>query len=112
MRRGEIWWATLRSPTGSEPAGRRPFLVVSNDSFNASAIQTVTCLALTSNLTRAAAPGNVRLSRRASRLPRESVANVSQVVTLDKNALENRVGVIPPTIMREIDGGLRLALGL
>ena len=86
IERGEIWWAELPDPTGSEPGYRRPVVVVQADAFNRSRIGTVVVVAVTSNLDRAAAPGNVRLSRRDSRLPRESVANVSHVLTLDRGA--------------------------
>jgi len=112
IRRGEIWWATLRPPVGSEPGFRRPVLVIQADSFNRSRIRTVIGIVLTSNLSLAEAPGNVRLAKRQTGLPRESVANVSQVVTLDRSFLSERVGRIPPPKQREIDAGLRLAIAL
>lgn len=112
MRRGEIWWATLRPPTGSEPGYKRPVLIVQNDDFNASKISTVIVIALTSNMALHAAPGNVLLSKRSTRLPKASVANVSQVLTLDKSFLTERVSKIDPSVMREIDDGLRLVLSL
>ncbi len=112
MRRGEIWWATLRPPTGSEPGYKRPVLIVQNDDFNASKISTVIVIALTSNMALHAAPGNVLLSKRSTRLPKASVANVSQVLTLDKSFLTERVAKIDPSVMREIDDGLRLVLSL
>lgn len=112
MRRGEIWWATLRPPTGSEPGYKRPVLIVQNDDFNASKISTVIVIALTSNMALHAAPGNVLLSKRSTRLPKASVANVSQVLTLDKSFLTERVAKINPSVMREIDDGLRLVLSL
>jgi len=110
--RGEIWWASLPPPRGSEPGHRRPVLVVQSDEFNRSAIRTVLALTLTSNVALARAPGNVLLARRASGLPRPSVANVSQVVTLDRSLLTERVGRLPARELAAVEAGLRLVLGL
>jgi mRNA interferase MazF len=112
VQRGEVWWAALPDPTGSAPGYRRPVLVVQADEFNRSAIQTVMVAAMTSNMSRAAAPGNVAVSRRQSGLPRPSVVNVSQVVTIDRGLLAQKVRRVPPSLMAEIDAGLRLALAL
>ncbi len=112
MRRGEIWWASLPEPVGSEPGFRRPVLVVQANSFNESAIRTVVCAAITSNLRLADAPGNVRVARRAGGLSKDSVVNVSQIVTLDKRFLAKRVGRLSPAILRDVDTGLRLTLAL
>ncbi len=112
MRRGELWWASLEDPVGSEPGLRRPLLVVQSDEFNASAIRTTICAVVTSNLRLAEAPGNVSLSRRAAGLPRDSVVNVSQLVTVDKRILTSRIGRVPPEALREVDAGIRLALAL
>ena len=112
MQRGEIWWASLRAPKGSGPGRRRPVLIVQADAFNASRIQTVIAAVITSNLDLAAAPGNLLLRRRDSGLPRDSVVNVSQVVTLDKAYLTERAGKLPRRHAGAIDGGLRLVLGL
>ena len=112
MIRGEIWWTSLRAPSGSEPAYRRPILIVQADSFNRSKINTVIAAAITSNLRLAQAPGNVRLTKRQSGLKRDSVVNVSQVVTLNKSFLTERVGRVPASKLREVDEGLRLVLGL
>lgn len=112
IRRGEIWWASLGEPRGSEPGYRRPVLVVQADAFNRSRIGTVLVVAITSNLRVAEAPGNVRLTRRQSKLPRESVVNVSQVLTLDKQFLTKRIGRLPPKLLTDVDQGLRLALSL
>lgn len=111
-RRGEVWWASLRPPRGSEPGYRRPVLVVQSDSFNASAIQTVLVAAISSNLELAQAPGNVRLSKVAAGLKKTSVVNVSQVLTLDKRLLEKRVGSLGSTQMNAVAEGLRLVLAL
>ncbi len=112
MKRGEIWWTTLPAPKASEPGYRRPVLIVQSNSFNESAIQTVIAAAITSNLRLAAAPGNILLRRRESRLTKDSVVNISQLVTLSKEFLVGRVGRIPPERIREVDSGLRLVLSL
>lgn len=112
VQRGEIWWASLREPRGSEPGDRHPVLVIQADSFNRSAIGTVLALIVSSNVKLAQAPGNVRVSRKQSKLPRESVVNVSQVVTIDRGFLEELVGRLPDRLMAEVEQGLRLVLGL
>jgi mRNA interferase MazF len=89
---GEVWWADLAEPSGSEPGFRRPVVVVQGEAFNRSRIATVVCVALTSDLRWANAPGNVLLTARATGLPKDSVANVSQLVTLDREALTERAG--------------------
>jgi mRNA interferase MazF len=112
LKRGEIWWADLAEPRGSEPGDRRPVLIVQDDHLTASALSTVMVVPLTTNLRRASAVGNVPLSRRDSGLPRESVALVCQVMTLDKAFLDVRVRGLPARLMRLVDDGLRLALRL
>ena len=112
MRRGEIWWADLPEPQGSEPGYRRPVLIVQSDNFNRSRIRTVVALVITSNLKVAAAPGNVSLARRGTGLARASVINVSQIVTVDKRFLANRIGRVSDTILARIDEGMKLVLGL
>lgn len=107
-----MWWADLGDPIGSAPGFRRPVLVVSADRFNRSAIDTVVGIAITSNLALAAAPGNVRLPKGAAGLAKASVANVSQVVTLDRSQLVERIGRVTPAQLDDIDRGLRLALEL
>jgi mRNA interferase MazF len=92
MRREEIWWASLPSPTGSGPGYRRPVLIVQTDEFNASRIRTVVVVALTTNLKLAAARGNLLCGRRETGLPKDSVVNVSQVLTIDKSLLVERAG--------------------
>ena len=110
MRRGEIWWADLEPPAGSEPGGPRPVLVLQADTFNASRIDTVIVAVITTNLRRADAPGNVRLPRRIAGLAAESVVNVSQIATIDKDLLTRRGGVLSAGLMSEIDAGVRLVL--
>lgn len=112
MRRGEVWWASLGDPSGAAPGFRRPVVIVQADAFNESAIRTVLCVAITSNLRLGEAPGNVRVSRRASGLTKASIANVSQVITADKQYLTQRIGRLSPAVLREIDAGLRLVLAL
>ncbi len=112
MQRGEIWWASLREPFGSEPGFRRPVLIVQDDAFNRSRIQTVIVIAITTNLELAKAPGNVLLPTRGTSLPRDSVANVSQLITIDKSFLSERVGSLPLDFQEQVDAGLRLILYL
>ena len=112
MQRGEIWWASLQEPQGSGPGYRRPVLIVQADEFNRSRIDTIVAAAITSNLTLASAPGNVRLGPRSSGLPKESVVNVSQLITIDKRFLTERVKSIDPNIMQEVDAGLRTVLSI
>jgi mRNA interferase MazF len=112
MRRGEIWWASLGEPQRSVPGFRRPVLIVQSNEFNESAIHTSICAAMTSNMRLAQAPGNVRVTRRASGLPRESVVNVSQLITLDKRMLTQKVGRLPAESLRDVDAGIRLVLSL
>ena len=112
MKRGEIWWAELPAPEGSEPGYRRPVLIIQSDDFNRSRLRTVLALAITSNLKLAAAPGNVSLASRGTGLRRPSVINVSQLVTLDKRFLSERVGRAPDAVLNQVEEGLRLILGL
>ena len=112
MERGEVWWTELPAPVASEPGFRRPVVIVSSNAFNRSRIRTVLAVVLTSNIRLSDAPGNVFLAAAASGLPKDSVANVSQVVTLDKSFLSSRCGRIPPRGMKAIDDGLKLALSL
>lgn len=111
ISQGDVWWAELSTPRGSEPGFRRPVVVVQGDSFNQSTIRTVVCVALTSNLKWAAAPGNVRLTKHATGLARESVANVSQVVTLDKAELTERTGKLSRGRLELVLAGLDTVLG-
>jgi len=112
MRRGEIWWASLPEPAGSAPGNRRPLLIVSANSFNESRISTVVAVVITSNLRLADAPGNVRLRIKGTGLSVPSVANISQVVTVDKSFLTKRVGKLAPRLLAEVEDGMRLVLSL
>ena len=112
IRRGEVWWAELPEPAASEPGYRRPVLVVQSDDFNRSRIRTVIAAVLTANLGLARAPGNVPVAAEEAGLPRDSVVNVSQVVTLDKTFLAERAGSLGTRSMLAVDDGLRMALRL
>ncbi len=111
IAQGEVWWADLAEPAGSGPGFRRPVVVVQGDAFNASALRTVVCVALTSNTRWADAPGNVLLAARATGLPRPSVANVSQLVTLDRDALTERAGRISASSLELVLAGIDVVLG-
>jgi mRNA interferase MazF len=112
VRRGEVWWADLPDPTRSEPGFRRPVIIIQADEFNRSRIPTVIVAVLTSNEALAVAPGNVALTKRSTGLARDSVANVSQIITLDKRFLTERVGRLSEREFKEIENGLRLVLAL
>lgn len=110
MERGEVWWAELPDPTASEPGYRRPVVIVQSNVFNRSRIRTVIAVVLTSNLRLAEAPGNVLVPASDSGLPKDSVANVSQVITVDRSFLTERCGRLPGHLIKSIDDGLRLVL--
>ena len=112
IQRGEIWWASLPEPVGSEPGYRRPVLIVQSNDFNRSRIATVITVVITSNTKLVQAPGNVFLPQKLTGLSRDSVANISQVVTIDKSFLTERVGTLPPNIFEQVEKGLRLVLRL
>jgi mRNA interferase MazF len=111
ISQGDVWWADLGDPAGSEPGFRRPVVVVQADSFNRSTLRTVVVVPLTSNLRWATAPGNVRLTARAAGLSRESVANVSQIVTLDRSVLVERVGRLSSARLELVFDGIDVVLG-
>ncbi|MEK6721360.1 MAG: type II toxin-antitoxin system PemK/MazF family toxin [Chloroflexota bacterium] len=111
ISQGDVWWADLAEPTGSAPGFRRPVIVVQGDSFNRSALHTVLAVPLTSNVRWAMAPGNVRLTPRATGLARDSVANVSQVVALDKSILTERVGRLSSAKLELVLAGIDTVLG-
>ena len=108
---GEVWWADLGAPTGSEPGFRRPVVVVQGDAVNRSRLATVVCVPLTSNLHWADAPGNTVLTARVTGLPKDSVANASQVVTLDKSVLTERMGKLPRAKVELVLAGIDVVLG-
>lgn len=112
IRRGQIWWVDFGEPRGSEPGFRHPALVLQRDEVNASRLSTVVVCVLTSNKALAAAPGNILLPRKQTRLPMDSVANASQIATLNKDDLETLVGVVPRRLLDRVDEGVRWFLGL
>ena len=112
MERGDIWWSQLPDPVASEPGFRRPVVIVQSNAFNRSRIRTVLAVVVTSNLRLAEAPGNVLLPSSESGLPKDSVANVSQVITVDRERLTEKCGRVPSRLIRSIDEGLRLVLSL
>jgi mRNA interferase MazF len=111
ISQGEIWWADLPDPSGSGPGFRRPVAVVQSDALNQSRIGTVVCVPLTSNVKWASAPGNVGLSTRVTGLPKDSVANVSQIISLDKSLLSERVNKLPQRKLELLFSGIDLILG-
>ena len=111
VAQGDVWWADLDEPRGSEPGFRRPIVVVQGDPFNRSNIGTVVVVPLTSTLDLAEAPGNILLPSRATRLPKDSVAHVSQITTLDKTVLSERVGRLSRNHLLAILGGIDVVLG-
>lgn len=111
MSQGDVCWAELADPVGSAPGFRRPVVVVQGDAFNRSRIATVVCVPLTSNLEWAEAPGNVLLTSRQTALPKDSVANVSQILTLDRASLGERVGKLPAAKLDLILRGIDVVLG-
>lgn len=108
---GDIWWADLPDPRGSEAGFRRPVVVVQQSSINRSQIQTVICVPLTSNMRFASAPGNVVMDRAQTGLAKDSVANVSQVIALDKRFLLEYVQTVSDTLLAEVLDGIEFMLG-
>ena len=111
-RRGEIWWTDFGLPFGSEPGYRRPALVVQADTFNQSTIQTVLLIPFTKTLELASAPGNVLCRPRDTGLPKASVVNVSQLTVADERRLLEKAGALPGRLMKQVEDGMRLVLGL
>jgi mRNA interferase MazF len=112
MRRSEIYWADLGPATGSRPAKRRPVLVIQSDPYNDSRLATVLTAVITSNTALATMPGNVFLPAAATGLPRDSVVNVTALVTLNRTDLTEWAGQLPPSLMYDVDHGLRRVLAL
>ncbi len=112
IERGQIWWADLGEPSGSEPGFRRPILVVQSDAFNRSRLRTVVAVILTSNLRLVEAPGNVLVPAKTSGLRKDSVVNVSQIITVDRDFLSQPAGRIRGQLLKDVENGLRLVLAL
>jgi len=111
VAQGEVWWAELPEPAGSGPDFRRPVVVVQGNPLNRSRIATVVCLPLTSNLVWAHAPGNTPLQAKVTGLPKDSVANASQIISIDRSLLAERVGRLPPKQLAQILYGIDIVLG-
>ena len=111
ISQGEIWWADLPGPRGSGPGFRRPVAVVQGDALNRSRLATAVCVPLTSNLRWADAPGNALLAARATGLPQDSVANVSQIIAMDRELLGERAGKLPPAKLELLLSGFDVILG-
>ncbi len=112
MIRGEIWWADLGIPFGSEPGFKRPVIIIQDDAFNRSQIQTIIVASLTTNLDLADAPGNVYLEKENSGLSKDGVINISQISTIDKRRLTEKVCVLSLSIITEVIYGIKLILNL
>ena len=110
VERGQIWWADLGEPSGSGPGFRRPILVVQSDAFNRSRLRTVVGVVLTSNLRLVEAPGNVLVPGKTSGLAKDSVANVSQIITIDREFLAEPAGRVRGQLLKDVENGLRLVL--
>jgi mRNA interferase MazF len=112
IARGQLWWADLGLPRGSAPALRRPVLIASADPYNRSSLRTVIVVVLTTTTQLAALPGNVVVPADVGGLPKDSVVNVTQVATIDRSTLEERIGALPDWLLAQVDAGLQRALGL
>jgi mRNA interferase MazF len=112
IKRGEIWWAELPEPTASEPGYKRPLIVIQSNDFNSSNINTIIAVIITSNIRLAAAPGNILLPAAKSKLPKKSVVNVSQLITVDKSFFTEKIHTLSSRLMEQIDDGIRLVLKL
>ncbi|MCP4604215.1 MAG: type II toxin-antitoxin system PemK/MazF family toxin [Proteobacteria bacterium] len=112
MKRGEIWWASMRAPRGSEPGYRRPVVIIQSNDFNQSRIGTVIVAVITTNLQLADAPGNFLIGGKSTGLKSKSVVNVSQLVTISKDYLSERIGRLNNKHLFDIDEGIKLVLSL
>ena len=112
VERGQVWWADLGEPEGSEPGYNRPVLIVQSDAFNRSRLHTVVAVVLSTNIRLIDAPGNILLPAKATGLPKDSVANVSQVITVDRDFLMELAGRVRGQFLKDVENGLRLVLGL
>jgi len=112
VKRGEVWWASMGEPRGSEPGYHRPVVIVSTNEFNRSLIQTVIVAVVTSNLRLVDAPGNFKITKKQSNLSKDSVVNVSQLITLDKIFLTEKIGKLNPKNINFLNEGIKLVLGV
>ena len=112
MKRGEIWWVNLPAPRDSEPGYKRPVVIIQADSFNHSKIKTVICSVLTSNLKLLKAPGNILLAEKSTGLSKDSVLNISQIITIDKSFLDSKVGELTRKQLIKLENGLKLIFSI
>jgi mRNA interferase MazF len=112
VKRGEIWWVSLPDPLSSEPGYKRPVVIIQSDSFNKSKINTIICAVLTSNLKLKDVPGNILLPNKTTGLPKDSVINISQIITIDKSFLEKKAGELTRKQRIKMDIGLKIVLSL
>lgn len=112
IKRGEIWWAELPESIGLGPGYKRPLVIIQSNEFNKSKINTIIGAVITTNIRLSAAPGNVLLPAKKSKLPKESVINISQIITIDKSFLTEKVHSLSNKIMAQVDEGVRLVLKL
>ena len=112
VNRGEIWWADLPEPTKSEPGYKRPLVIIQSNSFNRSKINTVICVVLTSNLKLEEAPGNFILSSKSTGLIKDSVLNISQIITIDKSFLIEKIGELTIKQLNKLEESLKLVLSI
>jgi len=112
VKRGEIWWASLGDPKGSEPGFKRPVVIISSNDFNVSKIKTIVVAVITSNLRLSDAPGNIELSKKSTGLTRSSVINVSQLITIDKSFLTEKIGKLTNKQLQMLNDGVKLVLAL
>ena len=110
MERGEIYWVNFGVPIGSEPGYKRPAVILQSNTFNQTRIRTVICVVLTSNLDLLEAPGNILIERVVSGLPKDSVLNISQIYTVDKQSVEQKIGRLPESYIHRIDASIRLIM--
>jgi len=110
MERGEIYWVNFGVPTGSEPGYRRPAVILQSNTFNQTRIRTTICAILTSNLELLEAPGNILIEKTVSNLPKDSVLNISQIYTVDRKSIEERIGRLPERYIPRIDSSIRLIM--
>ncbi len=112
IKRGEIWWAEIPEPVGSEPGYKRPLVIIQSNEFNNSNINTIIAAVITTNIHLAAAPGNILLSAKKSKLPKKSVVNISQLITINKSFFTEKVHTLSNKVMEQIDNGIKLVLKL
>ncbi|MDH5720554.1 MAG: type II toxin-antitoxin system PemK/MazF family toxin [Spirochaetia bacterium] len=112
MNRGEIWWADLNNPRGSEPGYKRPVVIIQANEFNRSKINTIICAVITSNIELQKAPGNIFISKEDSSLSKDSVINISQIITVDKLFLTELAGTLTPGILKKLNKSLKLILNI